>query len=75
MKTTGAPMAQPCALSATWAPPMVNTPGSVQPGKGITRSMAPVARMRESKPIRSIPAGPSAWATLPSTFQIRVPGR
>ena len=43
-------MAQPCAFSATLAPPMVNTPGSVQPGNGMTRSIAPVASMIESNP-------------------------
>ena len=75
MKTTGSPMAQPCAFSATCEPPMVNTPGSVQPGNGITRSMAPVARMSASKAIRSMPSGPSAWATPPSMFQIMVSGR
>ena len=68
-------MAQPCAFSATCDPPMVNTPGSVQPGIGITRSIAPVARISASNAILSIPSGPSAWATPPSMFQIRVFGR
>lgn len=45
MNTTCWPIRVDWNFSATWAPPSENTPGSVQPGTGNTRSVAPVARM------------------------------
>ena len=56
-RATRRPIDTPCAFSATCAPPSVNTPGSVQPGKGSTRSIAPVARTRWSKWLLAVAVG------------------
>ena len=56
-KATRRPIETPCAFSAICAPPSVNTPGSVQPGNGSTRSIAPVARIRRSKRLLAVAVG------------------
>jgi hypothetical protein len=62
-------------LEAIWAPPSVKTPGSVHPGNGSARSMAPVARTRRSNRCRRGPSRVSRSRPSPNTFQTSVPGR
>ena len=76
-KTGLRPTAQAWYLRATWLPPSEKTPALVQPGKGITRSAAPVAMMSASNgssPKRSLVTS-KRCTTRSWTCQASVEGR